>query len=706
MRIKYLLRSEATPGTVTNGDSHDHSGGDGAQIDHGGLGGLSDDDHTQYVKHALATAANDFVAASGSGAFVKKTLAETKTILGVLNHNWAASTDPGVGDDSADGYAVGSVWFNLTGGRLWQAKSVSVGAAVWVEVLARTAGVTIISPRDATVDTYLHIGARYSETPSSNRAWAIKANKYQAGDNNYALDFIWGIDGGGGGNSSMFRIFNNATPLFQVVTASGLLLFGNSSALTSVTSLTDRIVYASDPIKFNTLEIADTSADIKYPLLISHRKTDSLVVATGAGMKFVVIEGTAAAQAPVILGGISAVRETSGNDGSLRLYDSVSGTLTEVMRLYGGNVGIGVTSAPLAKFTIAAGAADTNTEILRVNRTNDALRYNSIFSYVSGGGGGASYSFYLHNDVTTSSQTLAMQLNLLGIISYVGSISSYYPGSTTKRIQISRVSGYGFISAQTDGGSYDHLALNPFGGNVGIGVDPSYPIHYVNSDSTATTDFLLNPTVKSSGNFIDFQINTASKAKIDYTGQATFNGIVIGGTSRLSMRPFIEIGKIAVNSKPTIVQRGAASGYSLPIYNSDYEELFISEYIAGRWNGASDITLSIIGYLDTAEDVNDDFALQLSWANKSTGSGTWSDATNDLTVVTNIDTGRNAQYSIYKVDFTIDWDLPAVDIAASDFFAGRIRRVAVGGGNTEMSGEFVITSIVISYTVNKVFKAS
>jgi hypothetical protein len=66
---------------VTNGDSHDHAGGDGAQIDHGGLAGLSDDDHTQYIKHSLATAANDFLVASGAGAYVKKTLAEVKTIL-------------------------------------------------------------------------------------------------------------------------------------------------------------------------------------------------------------------------------------------------------------------------------------------------------------------------------------------------------------------------------------------------------------------------------------------------------------------------------------------------------------------------------------------------------------------------------------------------------------------------------------------------
>jgi hypothetical protein len=66
---------------VTNGDSHDHNGGDGGQVDHGGLAGLGDDDHTQYIKHSLATAANDFLVASGAGTFVKKTLAEVKTLL-------------------------------------------------------------------------------------------------------------------------------------------------------------------------------------------------------------------------------------------------------------------------------------------------------------------------------------------------------------------------------------------------------------------------------------------------------------------------------------------------------------------------------------------------------------------------------------------------------------------------------------------------
>ncbi len=39
------------------------------------------DPHTGYILHALATATNDFLVASGSGVYVKKTLAETKAIL-------------------------------------------------------------------------------------------------------------------------------------------------------------------------------------------------------------------------------------------------------------------------------------------------------------------------------------------------------------------------------------------------------------------------------------------------------------------------------------------------------------------------------------------------------------------------------------------------------------------------------------------------
>ena len=56
-----------------------------SDIDHGSVLGLADDDHPQYIKHSLATAISDFLVASGAGAFIKKTLAEVKTLL-----DWAA----------------------------------------------------------------------------------------------------------------------------------------------------------------------------------------------------------------------------------------------------------------------------------------------------------------------------------------------------------------------------------------------------------------------------------------------------------------------------------------------------------------------------------------------------------------------------------------------------------------------------------------
>lgn len=48
-----------------------------------------------------------------------------------LAHNLEATTAPGVGDDSADGYSVGSLWFNSAAGDLYICRVATVGAAVW-----------------------------------------------------------------------------------------------------------------------------------------------------------------------------------------------------------------------------------------------------------------------------------------------------------------------------------------------------------------------------------------------------------------------------------------------------------------------------------------------------------------------------------------------------------------------------------------------
>lgn len=57
-----------------------------------------------YIRHDLATAENDFLVASGAGAYVKKTLAETRAILGILvDRGDPAAFDWAVGDFTTDG---------------------------------------------------------------------------------------------------------------------------------------------------------------------------------------------------------------------------------------------------------------------------------------------------------------------------------------------------------------------------------------------------------------------------------------------------------------------------------------------------------------------------------------------------------------------------------------------------------------------------
>jgi hypothetical protein len=56
--------------------------------------------------------------------------------------NWAATVDPVVGDDINDGYAVGSFWYNVTGDKLYIAKSVGVGAADWNLIYPATGDMT------------------------------------------------------------------------------------------------------------------------------------------------------------------------------------------------------------------------------------------------------------------------------------------------------------------------------------------------------------------------------------------------------------------------------------------------------------------------------------------------------------------------------------------------------------------------------------
>ena len=106
------LKEKGSGGLAAEVPTHTHADAANAgTVDHGALTGLTDDDHTIYIKHALVTAANDFLVASGSGVVVKKTLAETKTILSLTV--FVERADPAAYDYTVASFTTDGTWRDL-----------------------------------------------------------------------------------------------------------------------------------------------------------------------------------------------------------------------------------------------------------------------------------------------------------------------------------------------------------------------------------------------------------------------------------------------------------------------------------------------------------------------------------------------------------------------------------------------------------------
>ena len=104
--------------------------------DHGALTGLTDDDHTQYIKDAEFTGADTVLLGTGSGTFAE------------LKHNFSAAVAPGSTDDSAAGYAVGSMWIDTTGDKVYINYDATATSALWQEVGAGGGGGGSITVQD------------------------------------------------------------------------------------------------------------------------------------------------------------------------------------------------------------------------------------------------------------------------------------------------------------------------------------------------------------------------------------------------------------------------------------------------------------------------------------------------------------------------------------------------------------------------------
>jgi len=174
--------------------------------------------------------------------------------------------------------------------------------------------------------------------------------------------------------------------------------------------------------------------------------------------------------------------------------------------------------------------------------------------------------------------------------------------------------------------------------------------------------------------------------------------IILEGDSKilLEFRPDLDPTKLAVNAKPTMIERGICIGYSLPIGGAD-EELFYNICVPDRWDGISDIYVHIHAWLDTAQDdANDAVRLQLSWRQATVGEVV---PAAFHTLPDEVVTGVVAQFTAIEFSFTIDYDIiPADHIETDDTIFFRLVRADAA---QEIDGEPVIYHASVIFQCDK-----
>jgi hypothetical protein len=196
----------------------------------------------------------------------------------------------------------------------------------------------------------------------------------------------------------------------------------------------------------------------------------------------------------------------------------------------------------------------------------------------------------------------------------------------------------------------------------------------------------------------------ADKAVISSTGGVTLEG---AAKRSLAIRPALQFADIirvgaGAEIKPTPVDLGAFTGFSMPVFNADAEELYYKCRCPYRWDGSSDPVFKVIVALAGAEDVGDKFKFQLSWNNTSITGAIEADVV-DVETETTVITDHAAKYSTYSVAFTLDYDNAGLQqtLLARNMICGRLRRIAAS--SAEVSNEIYVLDWALTFTVDKMF---
>jgi hypothetical protein len=228
--------------------------------------------------------------------------------------------------------------------------------------------------------------------------------------------------------------------------------------------------------------------------------------------------------------------------------------------------------------------------------------------------------------------------------------------------------------------------------------NPKY-LHNLSIIDSILDDCIIGETIPQKGKFgnIDDYTSFSSDGVISFVGDAK---------RVMYCYPKIEYTQLKQYEKPTIVSYGLFNGYSMPIYNSDNEELFFRMRVPIEWEGNSNPFLKEIVYLSEIEDVGDKFKFQLDWINVPI-TGIITDVSipcfSEITILSE----RNSKYSCYMISFEIDWDAPSALIPSrsnlifGDSFNGRIRRIAAS--SLEVNNEIIVLDWITEWKINKIY---
>lgn len=211
-----------------------------------------------------------------------------------------------------------------------------------------------------------------------------------------------------------------------------------------------------------------------------------------------------------------------------------------------------------------------------------------------------------------------------------------------------------------------------------------------------------SPT-QSGGNFLPPADNAYELGSESYQWKAIHTKYL------LELRPFLDYTEISGQAEiPTTVYQGLFTGHSLPIWDSDQEQLYYGMCVPDRWDGESDIDIHVYCYLASAQDTDEKaFKLQIEWEHHAVGA-VIPDTGNIISVLTENLPNPTAQFTSYKVIFTganaVNYDVDGAGskLLVDENLVMRLRRIAKSGDDTEITGELVITHIGLIFHCDKV----